>query len=409
VIVVADPNATVKASTTTGHGNTTTRRSSWLLVLAVGVSALLVWLSLAYGGHGPRAVAAIAPAKAPHPAQTAEPKSAIVASKPSAAVAQPQPLAPQQPTGPGSVGRFAVPKEGTRARQRTWAKASWGKGEGQIGLDYLSGGTETYTPQGFVPTRDGRLIVLDSNNGRLVEYDRAGRVERTLSVAPLVMPADVALAADGTLIVTDHAGVQTGGILLIHPDGSRRDLPAIQPSELVGMYAVGNDFWFEVGDGSVRGGNTSGDLSDEAPGVYRYDDSEIVPGLVAPDGKTVIAIGVEEGALERGEFYVSAIRGEAPEHLFTHHFTWPRPLEAIRYAAADEAGSIYAVVLDGPSGHEALLCLDPEGKPVGMVDMGKTDQEPGRALRVYNVAPDGGLVIMHPSKDGVQYDWYDCH
>jgi hypothetical protein len=383
------------------------RRPKKLVVLIVVAAALLVWLLLGFRGHGARSTAAAPVSAIPAFARTARP-AAEPARVPTPSKQLPV-AAPAPDPGPGTVGRFVVPKEGTRASHRSWVKAGWGKADGQIGLDYLGGGTDLYTPQGFVPTRDGRLIVLDSNNVRLVQYDERGRIERTISVAPLVAPADVALARDGTLIVTDHGGVQTRGILLIRPDGSTRELQGIQPSEMVGMYAVGNDFWFEVGEGSVHGGNTQGELSDETPGVYNDEDSEIVPGLVAPDGKTVITIGVDEEALPRGEFFVSAIRGEPPEHLFTHYFTWPRRLEAIRYADADDQGRIYAVVLDGPSGHDALVCLDPEGHAVGTVDMGKTDQEPGRTLRNFAVVPSGGLVVMHPSDDGVRYDWYDCH
>lgn len=382
------------------------------VVIVVGCVALLGWLLLAYprsdARHAAGPVHGATPVAAPTPQLPAAPVLLSAPTQPVAREATAAPT-PETPKSPGTVGTFAVAREGKRARHRTWAKASWGTGDGELGLGYLAGGRETYTPQGFVPTRDGKLIVLDSNNRRLVQYDRRGRVERTLSVAPLVMPADVALAQDGTLIVADHPGVQTGGILLIRPDGSRRDLPAVQADELYNMYAVGNDFYFEVEGGSVKGGNTSGDLSDETPGVYNYEDQELVPGNVAPDGKTVISIGAEESTMESGEFYVSAIRGEPPEHLFTHHLTWPRHLGGIRYVEADDQGRIYAVVIDGPSGDEALVCLDPEGHPVGTVNMGKTDRWPGRTLREYSVAPDGGLVIMHPSNEGVQYDWYDCH
>ena len=105
---------------------------------------------------------------------------------------------------------------------------------------------------------------------------------------------------------------------------------------------------------------------------------------------------------------VSAIRGEPPEHLFTHELIWPHPLSGIWWAAADARGRIYAVVQDKPTGEDVLVCLDAKGRPVGTVSMGKTDLYKAQPLRQFNIDPSGGLVVMHMSMQDVKYDWYDC-
>jgi len=326
--------------------------------------------------------------------------------------------APAKPPVPaaeaeGTFERLEVPKPGTRAQHRLWARATYGTREDQLGYDRLLGGGEMFPPLGFVPTRDGKLLVLDSNKFRLVWYGPTGKLERIQPFTGLEAPVDVAVAADGTIAIVDLAGVQTKGMILLNPDGTKKtDMAQIQTGDLHGLYAVGNDFYYDNLLESAKAGNSAGVVDTRTPGIYQQDD-EIIPGMVAPDGRTVLNLGVDDDETysKTGYFWVSAVRGEEPEHLFTRHFHWSiRGDFATRFVQADAAGRIYVVIYDG--GTDVLLCLDPQGNPVGTATFAASGNghEDGTQLRDFNIVESGGLVaIKQEGEKAVHYDWYDCH
>jgi hypothetical protein len=302
------------------------------------------------------------------------------------------------------MARTELPKLGTNAKHRVWARASFGNAEDQFGKVKTEG--ETFPPQGFVASPDGRLLVLDTGKQRLVRYSPDGQLEKSIALPKdtLVMPADVAIAKDGTIAVIDYPGLQTKGTVLLDAEGNRKaELPQL-PDTVRGLYAAGNDFYVDTdGLSSVKLGNTQGLPDADAPGLPQ-DDSGRIPGQVAPDGVTVLRLNAEN--LSAGEFSISAMRGSPAQEVFTHFYKYPG-LSSIPFLQADPAGRIY-MVINWP-GQFALVCLDGKtGNPAGMVELPFPSIDSGTQLRMFNVAPQGGLVYERPTASGVSFEWFNC-
>jgi hypothetical protein len=316
--------------------------------------------------------------------------------------------APSEAT-PASFTRSTLPAPGSRARRKVWLEARYGPAADQLGKEVPAGEGEVFPPQGFATTADGQLVVLDSAKHRLAFFDAGGRMQRTLPIEGLVAPADVAVAGDGTLVVLDHEGVATKGLLMLYPDGRKKaELPQLQGALATGLYTVGEDIYLtKEGLTTLKAGETDGSASDETPGLYDDPDDGTIPGHVAPDGRTVVSAGIDSEA--RGEFFVTAIRGEPPEHLFTRHYQVPAPLLAIPYVQSDGQGDIYVVLVY--AGQRMLACLDGQrGDAVGLVALpAPTGSTSGTPFREYSVVASGGLVYQQLSDDGSTYAWFDCH
>lgn len=313
--------------------------------------------------------------------------------------------------GGAVVQRVAVtpiPPVGTHGKSKTWVRAKYGKGQDELGFTEIlpDGEGEARAPQGFTITPDGELLVLDSEKERLLWFGPDARIERRLPVEGLVMPADVAVAADGTIVVMDHEGVQTKGTLLLSPDGKLKGtLPQSARGTLRELYVVGNDI-FGKGLGSIKLGDTSGVPSDETPGLYRQGGK--IPGSVAPDGRTVLTAGIESDT--EGRFFLSVLRDDPPKHIYTRQYSVPtKDLAAIPYIQADAAGTIY-VVLFYDDDQTTLVCFDGEtGDPMGSVAMPMDDKMAGAAFKQFAINREqGGLVYHHMLENSSSYEIYDC-
>lgn len=325
------------------------------------------------------------------------------------------PRAPARPAAARAVtgvapafARASLPAPGTRARRKVWLEARYGPGADQLGKELPAGEGEVFPPQGFAFTPTGDLVVLDSAKHRFAFFDARGRMARTLPVPGLVAPADVAVAGDGTLVVLDHEGVQTKGLVILNPDGSTKaELPALPGALATGLYTVGNAIYLtREGLATIKAGETDGSASDDTPGLYDDPDDGIIPGHVAPDGRTVVSAGIDSAA--RGEFFVSAIRGEPPEHLFSHHYQLAAPLLAIPFVQSDAQGAIYVVLVYG--GQRGLACFDARGEPAGLVTLpAPVGEAAGTPFRQYSVLASGGLLYQELADGGATYEWFDCH
>jgi len=395
----------------TESSTTSTRDNSRLLIvgaLAVGVLVTLGWFAWGRRPETPQRTPAVAPA--PTVETRARPqKHDPTPEKGATAPARQRGVGPGKNDIPPVSVVTPVPWVGTRAKRRVWVKSVYGEGEDQLGIDRLPPGAEgeTYPPQGFVATRDGDLIVLDSAKKRLVWFDSTGRVKRKQSVDELVKPADVALAQDGTLVVMDHAGVQTKGTLLLDAQGKKKGmLPQAGGGMLIGVYAVGTSIFGERSMTSIKLGETNGVPTHETPGLYDQDGS--IPGYVAPDGRTVISASIE--SKEEGRFLMSVIRGEPPEHLFSRQYGVPveKRLSGIYLSDADLHGTIY-LVLYYDADKTSLLCLEGEtGEPLGMVAMPMHGPMTGTPFREWSVIPNGGVVYQHLTENASTFEVYDC-
>jgi len=395
----------------TESSTTSTRDNSRVLIvgaLAVGALVILGWFALDRPTETPEHAPALAPAPTaethapPQPADPTPEKGTTAPARKRVGKAGKNDIPPVSVVTP-------VPAVGTRAKRRVWVKSVYGEGEDQLGIDRKppDGPGETYPPQGFVATRDGDLIVLDSAKKRLVWFDSTGRVKRKQSVDELVKPADVALAQDGTLVVMDHEGVQTKGTLLLDAQGQKKGmLPQAGGGMLKGIYTVGTSIFGDRSMTSIKLGETNGVPTHETPGLYDQDGS--IPGHVAPDGRTVISTSIESS--KEGRFLVNVLRGERPEHLYTRQYRVPveQELAGICFRDADLQGTIY-VVLYYDTDKTSLLCLEGEtGEPLGTVAMPMHGPMTGTPFREWSVIPEGGVVYQHLTENASTFEVYDC-
>lgn len=340
-------------------------------------------------------------------------------------VAQPRPLpateaavrAPAGATGAAGMSGAAskavpmtlLPPLGTRGTAKQWVRSKYGAAENLLGYTSLAEGAEgeSRAPQGLAVTLEGDLLVLDSEKDRLVWFDPSANIKRTLPIKGLKMPADVGVAADGTIVVMDHEGVQTNGTLLLSADGKPKGmLPQSGGGSVVEMYIVGNDVFGGLGGSSMKLGDTSGVPSHESAGLY--DQDGIFPGSIAPDGRTIIDATV----LSRDErrIYLTALRDNPPQHIFSRQYTVPVPsrLMGLPFVQADNAGNIY-VVLGYGDFQLMLLCFDSAGEPLGSIAMAKDDAMTGAAFKQFAIDRErGGLVYHHLLEGASSYEIYDC-
>lgn len=308
----------------------------------------------------------------------------------------------------GKVSLVPIPPIGTRGKTKLWARSKYGDAEDQLGFSELPPGGEgiARAPQGFTVTPQGDLLVLDSEKMRLVWYGRDGRIKRKQAFEGLELPADVGVAQDGTIVVMDEHGVQTKGTLLLTPEGKPKGMLPQSGGADLEMLVVGNDiFGYDIG--TTKLGETSGVPSHETPGLY--DQDGIVPGSVAPDGRTVLSAGIE--SRKEGRFFLSVLRDEPPKHLYTRQYTVPvhKSLTGIPYLQSDLNGTIY-VVLHYDKDQMTLVCLDGEtGEPFGSVALPMDDTMAGAAFKQFAInRQQGGLIYHHLLEHESRYEIYDC-
>ncbi len=383
------------------------RRSlAWIGLLAL--AALLVWFAYRMRPEPDAGPAVVSHGRSDPNAARAE-QAGRAPAQPVAGAAAIQ-MSPGQPARDLTAAVLTpLPEPSSDAPNRVWVRARYGDAPEQLGISRPPPDSdgEARPPQGFTPTRQGKLLVLDSAKQRLVWFDREGRMERTLPLSGLEMPADVAVAEDGTIVVVDHEGVHTAGTVLMDPSGRiKGKFPQFADGMMSEMYTVENDVYFGLQGGvtSVKAGETNGAASDETPGVY--DQNGKVPGVVASDGRTVLSTGIHDE--HKGQFWVSAIEGEPPRHLFTRLYAVEPRLLGIPYLQADARGTMYVVLYHGDQ--LTLVCLDGKsGEPIGRVPLpSHIGPRSGTPFRTYNVVQSGGIVQQQRSAEGSTYQWFDC-
>jgi len=385
----------------------TARRRSITASLGVGTAVLLLLA----------AWTAFAPSPGDHATEHSHAKLSA-SPMPSQRAAKAQNVEPTIASVDGDAGVTAptrqvpitpIPPLGTRGKTKLWVRSKYGAAEELLGFRPIppGGAGASRVPQGFVVTKEGDLLVLDSEKKRLVWYGRDAQIKRKLPLeGGLLMPADIAIAADGTIAVMDHEGIHTKGTVLLSPDGKLKGmLPQSGGGMIREMYTVGNDVFGDVG-GAIKLGETSGVPSHETPGLYDQDGR--VPGNVAPDGRTIVTSGVE--SRKEGRFFISVLRDDPPKHLYTRQYVVPvKSSLSIPYVQSDATGTIY-VVLYYDRDKTTLVCLDGEtGDPLGSVAMPMDDAMTGSAFKQWSINREqGGLVYHHLLEDASSFEIYDC-
>jgi len=269
------------------------------------------------------------------------------------------------------------------------------------------GDGEIRPPLSFTVTRDGQLAVLDSAKDRLVFYGDDGRLARTVSLGGMRAPSEVAVAADGTIIVQDLADEKNGLRMIDPATGQVKPVIPVAPSETtdVGMYTAGNDIFFDAGGTSRKGAQTGNRVNAGSSDVYS-DENGVIPGHVAPDARSVLSAGID--SFPDGEFTLNLVRGSRPEHIFSRFYKAAGELYAIPFFQMDGKGDIY-VVLEGAAGRQ-LLCLNAQGDPVGMAALPLHQVSAEETLyRTYSVVESGGLLYHELSDAASTFEWFDCH
>lgn len=376
-------------------------RSRRVVFVAVLLATAVCWFLVFRSRARIEATTPLSGEQTQQPVSTRAPEAATQPVKPSPAVAKaPEPIVPIYEH---------LPKPGIHSRSKVWVRARYGSAENQL---LRWGDAEGRPPQGFVPTRDGKLLVLDSWKMRLVWYDAEGTLERTMPLPKedIVMPAGVAITDDGTIAIMDSPGVQTKGTLLLDPSGKKKgELPQVGAT-FGDMYAAGNSIYaVNMRTSSVKVGDTDGTPTDETPGVFRNEENAMVPGFIAPDGKTVVSVSPYQYP---DGFIVNSVRGDKPEMVFAAIYKFPyagsERAGGIEYVQSDVRGRLYIVLWVDQK--LSLLCLDGQtGAPVGLVPIPGRPDRGGTQFTTYNVVPSGGIVFQRATPEGSSYEWFNCH
>ncbi|GAB4247175.1 MAG: hypothetical protein Kow00122_04370 [Thermoleophilia bacterium] len=108
-----------------------------------------------------------------------------------------------------SAGTSQQPSNPLPAQGIEVFKAAWGTGPDQVGEpgNHTTGGI-LEGPASFVVANDGSIYLLDANNSRVLLISPAGEVTKAIPIETRE-PTDIALAADGSVIVDDSLGTAT--------------------------------------------------------------------------------------------------------------------------------------------------------------------------------------------------------
>lgn len=274
----------------------------------------------------------------------------------------------------------------------------WGSGRGALGHARPNEGNAE-GPMSFALAGDA-IVVVDQVNGRLVRYDREGRVLGTTDVP--VTTQDVAVAADGTAISMDRLGEKT--LTLTDPSGRRvGELPLTgpkvgNPGLLTGVFVDGKDVYVEKEHGAlVKVGTTDGRAS---------DDGEPLTGRPSKDGVLVLTAGFT--AQPAGQAWLNAFDRKKGALRFARTVVFPRPGHGIVLLDTDARGVIYLGAWAGEGNTAVIHCFDPsDGRPLGKVTapMSTTPEE---SLRDFAVAADGTIVYAQRTDDGVTFGATRC-
>lgn len=254
--------------------------------------------------------------------------------------------------------------------------------------------------------RQGRVVVLDNVNGRLVRLSPRGDVETTVPLT-VQAPQDVAVAPDGTTVVLDR--LVDKSVALFSPDG-----------KLVGELPV-------EGKNIDEGGSVTGVFADDT-GVYverqhgeltRIGDTkgqadttrDTVPGRPSRDGKAFLSALIVDAA--QGRATVTAVNRPSLAHRFTREVGFGGQLLHLSLLDSDQSGIIYfagQVQRPAPSPPALVVwCLDPvDGRPLGKVEAPAND-DADETFDELAVAETGGVYYLRRTEQSAELAMLQCH
>ena len=340
-----------------------------LVLLLVGCAALVLWLTRA----GPE-----------DPIDDAEPQAR-----------RPAPPARARPVAPPAATDQPGPAGPARATGSTVLRASWGSGPSQVGRR-VANESNPEAPMGLALDSQGRLLLLDQVNRRVLRYDTHGRALSPLTIGSDTAQ-DLALGPNGELAVLDRIGPEPGVQRL---DSSGRTLG--QLSVVGGRVTEGGSITgLFHGPGGLYVETDNDDLVLVADKQGRQSNLErTLPGRPTRDGRLFIKAGIASKAA--GRAYVQA-------HLRDGKLAWEtpvnlaRPLLQILMLDSDTAGNVYLgaeVGRQDPATQQmtdlatVVLRLDRNGQPSGWLLLPPTTTDPAETYRPLAVSPDGRIYQL---------------
>jgi hypothetical protein len=305
---------------------------------------------------------------------------------------------------PGVAGKDdkAGPAQLQEANGKPLFNAKWGSGDGELGHERPQEGAPT-GPMSLSVDSKGRVVVLDSVNGRLVRQGEGGKPE-PMKIG-LMDPQDMAAGQDGSTAVLDRFADKK--VAVYDESGNLRgELPlegegVEDVGSVTGVFVDGEAVYVEKEHGSlVQIGTTSG---------QPVEPRQEIPGRPSRDGLSFIKAGIVDA--QEGRVYVASIDRATVKQRFTRELRLQTFVRAIVLLDTDKTGTIYfATEIDQGDGTEAILlnCLDPlKGVVVGSALL-PANTMPEETFRDFAVLDEGGVVYALRTEQGVSYIKYDC-
>jgi hypothetical protein len=271
--------------------------------------------------------------------------------------------------------------------------APWGKEPGAFAKDDAPEGARP-GPLSFAFDGAGRLVVLDTFNGRLQRFDATGKLDGVLLLPP-GLSTDLAIAASGDLLVLqtiggDGAGGELQQIAHLRPDGALAGTWAVAPPLPTGLFVEGDWVLVESKHGAVHRVAT---LSGGA--------------LPFPDQLEPYAVGRPDRS-HAGRYWEARKDGDAVRLLANDAYAAvtaklrvdvPGGLLSLFDLDTDASGNVYAGLYVDERALVAVVA--PDGALLGAVAV-----DPFRwaeARRFVSVRDDGAIVEMRASEAGVSF------
>jgi hypothetical protein len=274
--------------------------------------------------------------------------------------------------------------------------AKWGEGPGEFGFDLWEQGAPSQNPIEVAAAPDGKSIaLLDYANRRVQVYSREGVFLREIPLVDEAGLADVAIDDAGWILVLTYGGSviqippndnqkasELSVVTSLHPQSLIVDGPSLWVADISGkFFQLATDHIGLSGDGQV------------ASAVDTY-----------PAGQTALSTTLDSSSAATVKL-VDRDKGNAVDV----HLTSPAmPLDSIRPLAADADRGLYVVMAriygENWQGTESwcFVAVGPDGTYRGQLLLPLDNWAAGG----YAITPDGTLLELRSTKDGVELTEY---
>lgn len=284
-----------------------------------------------------------------------------------------------------------------------FASFGWGSGEGKLGRDRPDEANPE-GPMSMAPLPGGGLLILDQVNGRLVFTDKNGKPVKEVKLG-LQAAQEVAVGKDGTVAVADR--LVDKRVAVYDANGNERGTLPLEGNKIkeggsvTGMVVDGKNVYAEKEHGVwALLGTTDGEAATKQTDLL---------GRPSRDGKLLLSAGITNA--QQGRSWVSAMRRQQPQQVFTREFRAPSPLLTINLLDSDASGTIYfayTAEVDESSERMVLHCLSPEdGHILGTTEVTVNDM-PEEMFREFTVSDDGTVYHAEMTEQGMSYRTLRC-